>query len=135
MTHEELRIVLIDPLRLEDDVLLALFRDISLPNQFMHVEIYPLLLVGKDMRYGFMLILEPEEKLERGFIVRIGKHYYAFIENPVVGDEYVGYVKTVAKDYVGYVKTDAKCNSRVKVYYADDKDTLYEMLRGEGIEK
>ena len=124
MTREELRIVLIDPLRLEDDVLLALFRDISLPNQFMHAEIYPLLLVGKDMRYAFMFILEPEEKLERGFIARIGKHYYAFIENLEDSDE-----------YMGYVKTGAKYTSRVKVYYADDKETLYEMLRGEGIEK
>ncbi|MCI4409397.1 MAG: hypothetical protein JHC26_09910 [Thermofilum sp.] len=124
MTREEQRMVLIDPLRLEDDVLLALFRDISSPNQFMHTEIYPIFLVGEDMRYVFMLIVEPEEKLERGFIIRIGKHYYAFVETPEDSNE-----------YTGYLKTDVKPLSKIRVYYADDKETLHEMLRDEGIEK
>ena len=124
MTREELRIVLVDPQRLEDDVLLALFRDISLSQQFTHVEIYPVFLVGEGMRYAFMLILEPEEKLQKGFITRIGKHYYAFIELPKDSDV-----------HVGYLKTDLKPLSKVKVYYADDKETLHEMLRDEGIEK
>jgi hypothetical protein len=88
------------------------------------VEIYPIFLVGEGMRYAFMLILEPEEKLQKGFITRIGKHHYAFIELPRDG-----------KEHVGYVKTGAKTISKVKVYYADDKETLHEMLRDEGIEK
>jgi len=116
--------VLVDPLRLEDDVLLALFRDISLPHQIVNAEIYPIFLVGEDMRYVFMLVVEPEEKLERGIITRIGKHYYAFVEIPEDSNE-----------YTGYLKTDVKPFSKIRVYYADDKDTLHEMLRDEGIEK
>jgi hypothetical protein len=124
MTRGEQRMVLVDPLRLEDDVLLALFRDISSPRQFVNAEIYPIFLVSEDMRYVFMLILEPEEKLEKGFITRIGKHYYAFIETPEDSNE-----------YTGYLKTDMKPLTKIRVYYADDKETLHEMLRGEGIEK
>jgi hypothetical protein len=124
MTREEYRMVLVDPMMLEDDVLLALLRDIYSHQQFTRVEIYVVFLVGSGNRYAFMLILEPEEKLERGFITRIGKHYYAFVEPLENSDE-----------YFGFFGEDVKPKKRVKVYYADDKETLHEMLRDEGIEK
>jgi hypothetical protein len=122
MTGKGIRIVLVDPTRLDDDVLLALFRDVSSPDQLGRVEVYPVLLVGNGMRYAFMLIVAPEEELERGFITRIGRHHYAFVE-------------AGKGRHMAYMKHEAKAFSAINVYYADDKETLREILRSEGVEK
>ncbi|MEM0008537.1 hypothetical protein [Thermofilum sp.] len=48
---------MIDPTLSYDNVLPALLRDVTSPNQFGRVKIHPILLVSKDMRYALMLIV------------------------------------------------------------------------------
>jgi hypothetical protein len=50
-------IVIVDPTLIDDNELPALLRDVSSPNQFGRVDIHLILLMGKDMRYAFMLIV------------------------------------------------------------------------------